>query len=111
MFEGEGAVYTSVRAGRPRRRVCMNVRMCDEDVVRRFHAAVECGVVSGPLKAYGVGTKPVWEWRVSAYADIDGLFRVFRPWLCARRIAQFKRALAVRPAYQRRVHVGIGNVR
>jgi hypothetical protein len=102
LFEGEGSVYTCKRKGRARPRIYMKVRMCDEEIVRKFHTAVGCGGVDGPLKSYGIGKKPVWEWRTSAYGDIARLSWVFTPWLGSRRLAQFAKVIAVKPAFVRK---------
>jgi hypothetical protein len=66
LFEGEGC-FTLMRGTAPRAALTMN----DEDVVRRFCAAVGIGKVYGPYGPYlGHGNFQRWEWKA------DGLEKV-----------------------------------
>lgn len=71
--------------GRPR----LQLKMTDEDVVRRF-AAIVGGTVYGPYlyeQPDGHVRKPAWLWTSDA-ADPREIMRRFAPWLGVRRAAR-----------------------
>lgn len=82
LFEGEGSISPR-RNGKPR----LQVKMTDEDVVRRLRDVVG-GVVYGPYQAKatdGHDRKPYWVW-TNGPRDPSEIFDHFRPWLGARRL-------------------------
>ena len=84
LFEGEGSVSTQGRA------VVIQVKMTDEDVIRRFDAVVGRGRVYGPYVWHGHDgcvRKPFWTWLARDDAAFDVLERLL-PWLCTRRVRQ-----------------------
>lgn len=68
LFEGEGFIgfnrSTSDSEHRPRGYLTLELRMTDEDVVRRFASIVGVGSVNGPYLPKK-GGKPFWGWRTS----------------------------------------------
>lgn len=68
LFEGEGsACLTAARKTRARRYLLLQVMMTDEDVLRRFHAVVGVGNVTGPYQ-YVAAHSPKWKWQASGEA-------------------------------------------
>lgn len=86
LFEGEGSITL---APRPR----LQMKMADEDVVRRFGEILGVGKVYGPYGPYGydppnrLQKKPVWMWVCEGRAAGE-VVEVLRPWLSPRRLAQ-----------------------
>lgn len=81
LFEGEGSVVP-VKGG-----VRLQLKMTDEDVVRRFCAIVG-GTVYGPY-SYDDIRKPAWAW-TSDGADPQRIAEGFWPWLGVRRRARIE---------------------
>jgi hypothetical protein len=87
LFEGEGCVY--MQRGKYAHLILSTT---DEDVVRRFHRVMGCGVVyqqDDPRPNH----KPVWHWRCWNRDDVENIYRLFAPWLGERRDEKFKVAL------------------
>jgi len=87
LFEGEGCVYIE-----PSHRVHLEVRMTDEDTIRRLHAVVGCGNVT-----WQPTTNPrhqsTWRWRTSDAWEVRRILNLIRPWLGQRRGAKADEAL------------------
>ena len=83
LYEGEGT------ATRCDGRLRLSVRMTNEEPVRRFAAAVRCGIVYGPY-SNGAGRKLVWMW-VAEGEDALSAADLLRTWLSRARRAQLER--------------------
>jgi hypothetical protein len=89
LFEGEGSITL---APRPR----LQMKMADEDVVRRFAEIIGVGKVYGPYGPYDyeppkrLQKKPTWMWVCEGRRASEAL-EALRPWLSARRLAQARR--------------------
>jgi hypothetical protein len=96
LFEGEGSVTTQDGA------VIVQVKMTDEDVIRRFDSVVGRGRVYGPYVWHGRDgcvRKPFWTWVARDDAASDVLERLL-PWLCARRVRLINEAARPRFAVE-----------
>lgn len=83
LFEGEGSIVTNDG------HIRLQLKMTDEDVVRRF-AMVLGGNVTGPYsyeQADGHKRKPAWCWSING-AKAKGAARAMEPWLGKRRRAR-----------------------
>lgn len=93
IYEGEGTCIYHRRPssdGKDRRWPQMQIKMCDEDIIRRVHAVVEAGYVTGPLlppSEAARGHKPQWMWMAGA-EDAQRVARMFLPFLGKRRTEQ-----------------------
>lgn len=90
LFEGEGSILVT---GRPGYGIRLQLKMTDEDVVRRFRD-ITGGVVRGPYQSHqddGHKRKPYWMWQ-SDRTDPRHILRRFEPWLGRRRAAAAQRA-------------------
>lgn len=101
LFEGEGCFSMQRRSGKGRgsvRHVLLTATLSttDEDVIRRFAAAVGMGNVTGPLRR---GGKPVWRWTVSG-AQATALYALLEPGLGERRRARYAELYQERAAYE-----------
>jgi len=85
LYEGEG---TATRCGG---RLRLAVRMTNDEPVRRFAAAVGCGIVYGPY-SNGARRKRVWMW-VAEGEDALVAADLLRPWLSRARREQLERVL------------------
>ena len=83
LFEGEGC-FTLVD-GRP----VAALNSTDEDVIRKF-ASVVGGIINGP---YDKGGKPIFQWSLSGYQRVSGLYEMIEPFLCSRRTARGRQVL------------------
>ena len=97
LFEGEGSItYPGKQLG-PGRRVRLQLKMTDEDVVRRFQQVVG-GIVYGPYKYLhkdGHIRKAAWMW-TSDGVDAAELLRRWWPWLGERRRARIEEVGSLR---------------
>lgn len=87
LFEGEGTILASKK--RRYRRLEIQLKMTDEDVVRHFRSVVG-GKVFGPYnydQPDGIVRKPHWLWR-SDGVDPARILRTMWPWLGQRRRAR-----------------------
>ena len=85
LIEGEGCISTSgVNSWR------VQVKMTDEDVVRRCADVTGVGHVRGPYEpsANNAGVKPYWIWAVSRRPDVLAVVYMIFPLLGARRRAR-----------------------
>lgn len=85
LFEGEGTA-----GAHGERSVEARLGMTDEDIVRRFAEIVEVGVVR-PYTPLGLGSKPMWYWRVSSAQDVQHVMCLLWQWLGPRRRNQFRK--------------------
>lgn len=93
LFEGEGSIGT--RKGRSEespRRLLLQLTSTDEDVLRRFHATLQCGGVYGPYGPYAGQTKCYWYWTVSGLLAHSALAKLLIH-LGERRTARAKEVL------------------
>ena len=86
LFEGEGTI-TSAKRPNGKRHLRLALGSTDEDVVRRFHAAVGVGSVGGPYGPYVEGRKPHWQWH-SACRKANQALDLLLPHLGERRVAR-----------------------
>jgi hypothetical protein len=107
LFEGEGCFSMQRRYGRgagSTRHVILSATLSttDEDVIRRFAAAVGMGNVSGPREP-NRGQKLVWYWSVTGQ-KIERLYALLEPGLGERRRTRYAELLAERRAYEAATH-------
>ena len=91
LFEGEGCIA-------PGGRRALTLRMCDEDVVRRFARVVGAGRVRQHYSG-NERHRPSWEWSVGTYDDCRRILLAFLPHLGDRRAAKAREVLASPPKY------------
>jgi len=87
LFEGEGCFSLS-RGLHPN----AQLRMTDEDSVRRFAAAVGVGRITGPYSQKG--HKLTWAWTVHSFENVQYIGALLWPYLGARRRRRFAEVLA-----------------
>lgn len=92
IYEGEGT-FSSRKTGKIDRGLVAKLKMADEDVIRRFHAILGVGNVTGPYKCDGAGTKPLWVWQCGSFQAVQHTMAVLWPWLCSRRRAKIQTLL------------------
>jgi len=97
LFEGEGNCRIGTR-GRP----VVQLRMTDEDVVRRFADAVGCGNVK-QYPGYH-GNQPTWAWYVTSKDNVLQVLGALWPYLGERRLEQATEV--IERAVKIRDHVG-----
>lgn len=88
LFEGEGCIHAKKGGkrqdgSRPPHRPCLEIKLTDEDVLRRFHGIVGTGYINGPYWATK-STKPYWTWAAYNKAAYPAL-EVILPYLGSRR--------------------------
>ena len=85
LFEGEGSIVYGPRDGGVRRRLTLG--MTDEDVIGRFYETVGVGHLNGPYERFSNGkpVKPMYNWAVNSWDDLEPLLRRMLPFLGARR--------------------------
>jgi hypothetical protein len=103
LFEGEGSVCYLPKC----RALRLQMKMTDEDVLRRFTEIV--GTLSIPNPTHrnrparamnsvpnrtALGSKPVWQWHMDSVRSVQNVLRQFWPYLGERRRAQAALALA-----------------
>lgn len=90
LFEGEGCIY--IDASTTPHRVHLEVKMTDEDTIRRLHAVVGCGNVTAQAT-----TNPrhlsTWKWKTADAWEVRRFLHLVRPWLGDRRGAKADEAL------------------
>ena len=87
VFEGEGYIYLTKDGGTE-----IGISMCDEDVVRKFHALVGSGnVTSRPGR--GDGWQEVFTWRAGERWDAMDVLKTLRPFMGKRRGAKADEAM------------------
>jgi len=89
LFEGEGTIHLRREGGAK-----LELRMTDEDVVRRFCAVVGAGQVYGPV-ATREGWKPNFHWVSGRRQDVERILQTFIPMLGKRRLDKAAEAMAV----------------
>lgn len=87
LFEGEGNIGWGRRGG-----LTLRVQMTDEDVVRRLHATVVVGTVTGPYWDGDQRHKESWRWAVSGPGARELAERLL-PFMGARRSARLQEGL------------------
>lgn len=94
LFEGEGCItISSPRARHPTWSVQLEVKMTDQDTIRRLHAIAGCGGVTAG-KDSRPNHSPTWRWRVAEAWEVRRILRAIRPWLGRRRGAKADEAVA-----------------
>jgi hypothetical protein len=94
LFEGEGSIFINCRSDRVGAvKITMSLRMSDKDTVEQFASFIGTGVCKGPIKATGIGDKPMFEWRTYRWADISVIYALFKPWLSERRKQKFEECI------------------
>jgi hypothetical protein len=94
LFEGEGCiVFQKQKRGRG---TCtcirLELKMCDEDVVRRFADIVGAKVV-GPYEQATAGWKPYWDCRIGKISEVRHILDLFGPYLGKRRQARVREVM------------------
>ncbi len=111
LFEGEGCIFLNQGGARVRKygykRASLSLGMTDEDSVQGFAKAVGVGNVRGPFlrTTPTPNAKPVWEWRISRFEEVQAVIAMLWGGLGARRKARAAECLQAdtrRPG-QRRV--------
>jgi hypothetical protein len=99
LFEGEGCIFSDSNAGKRHQQRCLILSSTDEDVVRRFAAAVGVGKVHRRTRtpAWQPHWKDQWEWRVNRWTGIVEVLDLFKPFLGERRTAAANKMLADPP--------------
>ena len=103
LFEGEGCITTATRKNKPRKLdgeiyyatyLVAKISMCDKDVLEKLANTLGIGIVKGPYyHKRNKKAKPLYHWQAwnkEAYTVMD----LLSPFLCSRRIAQYKIAKA-----------------
>ena len=99
LWEGEGCWSISRKPDGSLASVVARLSMTDADVVERFAATVGFGRVRS--KATPSGRRPVTEWSTARRESVQGLVRMFRPYLGERRLAKAQEVLDLGPASPR----------
>ena len=87
LFEGEGSFVKRIK-GNGRDGFSMTIAMCDESMIRRFHAIIVVGRVSGPFGPYNPNHQACWKWQ--AHGSVAKLLaRQFYPYLSKKRRTRF----------------------
>ena len=96
LFEGEGCLGVRLWKGTPSIPT-LQLASTDEDVVRRFHAAVGVGNFNGPYQygtdKDGVAKKPYWQWSALGYERAQAVIALLWEGLGVRRRARAKEVL------------------
>jgi hypothetical protein len=97
LFEGEGTVRAVSNQKHPYASIRLQLRMTDEDVVKRFAEVVGCLRVNGPYtnRDGSLGNKPMWYWQTSRQDEVKRILIDFWPYLGKRRQAQAQEALGL----------------
>jgi hypothetical protein len=109
LFEGEGCIVEC----RNRRKTVddyvwfyLELRMTDEDVIRKLYRVTGCGYLGGPYTSNGASgkrKKPIWAWSVQRQDDVVSLIQELLPHMGERRAARMRYTLAAisnrRPAH------------
>jgi hypothetical protein len=90
LFEGEGSICVRMRK-RGRQEIQVSLVSTDKDVVRAFYRAIELGGWHGPYK-YAWNRKAYWTWTCHTWAEALVIFRLFWPYMGARRRGQIRSA-------------------
>jgi len=96
LFEGEGSFSAGLYsrkhlvsgATRKYQSIQANLRMTDEDVVRRFGAIVGVGSVHGPYhhpSPTRPNVKPFWMWQAAGFQQVQAIIAMLWAWLGCRR--------------------------
>lgn len=83
LFEGEGS-FSYQRRGQYMT-IQVELGMTDEDRVRRFHAVVGIGNVTGPHNNTKPHHKPIYRWKTGSFAGVQAIMAFMWPWLGPRR--------------------------
>jgi hypothetical protein len=96
LFEGEGCITMSQG-----KHIRLQLNSTDEDVVRRFHKAVNVGMVEGPMRAHTWPTKwkSQWRWRCSNFEHCQAVVALLWNGLGRRRRHRAKELLLLHRGY------------
>jgi hypothetical protein len=87
LFEGEGHIRL-IR----HQTVQLDVRMTDEDVLRRALRISGCGNVTGPYTPSQPNRKPFWVWSVGKREEVREVLEAIYPLMGSRRRARIEEA-------------------
>jgi hypothetical protein len=95
LFEGEGSFYLNrlTKRGKAYAYCCAQVKMADEDIVRRFAEVMGLGSIFFHKRAKP-HHKDQWVWRCHGKQDTRAVFQAMKPMLGPRRIEQAEKVLA-----------------
>lgn len=99
LFEGEGTIFSRTEPYRARR---LTMSSTDEDVLRRFHAIVGVGRLTGPHQSKQERRKPYWRWSVDRWDELAPLTEAMLPLLGERRATAARALLANTPRKRQR---------
>lgn len=91
LFEGEGTCYRGVSKGTVYWQ--LNIRMTDEDVIRKAHAVSGFGRFRKIPNLYQRATKPLFWWGVTSRLELRELLPLLLPHMGERRAARFRECL------------------
>lgn len=94
LFEGEGTIYACLDKRNGRTYWHLNIRMTDEDVVRRAHEITGMGTFARIDKLYQRATKNLYKWSVTSRLELQQLLPHLLPNMGERRAAKMREALA-----------------
>ena len=89
LLEGEGSFLALRRKGKPGRTPRISMGSTDLDVLEGVQAITGVGAIT-PVSAASarLGTKPMWQWRLTRAADCKALAERLKPWMGSRRSGQ-----------------------
>lgn len=90
LFEGEGCITLAKPKHSNQVYALLTLAMNDEDAVRRFHAAVGVGSVTGRIAQSG---RMMWSWRSNSFQNTQAVIAMLWYGLCSRRRARAKEVL------------------
>lgn len=93
LFEGEGCISTYNNGQSAKRYWQLELRMTDEDIVRRLHEVLGVGSVYGPYEQKA-STKPFWQLNVRKQEEVRQVLELLYPYLGERRRARADEALS-----------------
>lgn len=93
LFEGEGTIYPNLDKRNGRTYWHMNIRMTDEDVVRRAWEITGLGTFTRVKSLQARATMHLWKWSVTSRLHLLTLLPVLLPYMGERRAARMREAL------------------
>lgn len=94
LFEGEGTLYKNVDKRNGRTYWHLNIRMTDEDVIRKVYELTGMGTFTRIDKLYQRATKNLYKWSVTSRLQLAELLPLLIPHMGERRAAKMHEALA-----------------
>lgn len=97
LLEGEGCFKLNTKTVKGLRYHYANVElnMTDEDVIRKTHAIVGLGTVTGPYWSGRSADKQTWHWSIQKDEVAREFMRTVLPLMCERRSAKIAEILQI----------------